>query len=1846
MKQVFLAILLVMFLPLNMFSQSYESLWNEADKAARKDLPKTQMDVLDKIVAMAKAKNDYGQLLAAELKRANLQCQITPDSLQPAVARLEAAAAEADTSCPVLAAVYHAVLGNIYSHNTSLGHDHAEKGLAHYRQALADPALLAQTSAATCQPLVGEGSASRYFGDDLLHVIGNFVDNWVLLRDHYVATGNRPAACLSSLYALQEEGKNDVAHLDSLINDYGDLPVCSQVAIARYQFMGEDDEYIDEDITDRNRLGGEKYRFAQNAVSRWGDGPGINLLRNELNALTAAQLSTELLRMRVGQGTAAKLALTTRHINKVVLTVTRLSVDGDHNLNPNEKSDLEKLKQSRQKGTELPVVRTYETHPDYEYLVDTVSLPALSPGVYLIETKAADADVKPLYDVLHVSNVFPLYEQQPDTTLRVAVVDCQTGQPLPHAKVRLRNTYTTGKDTTPQILSANEQGEMRFSKKQWRKRNELFAYTDADKASLPDHLWRDFSYRCDTTTQVVEVLFTDRSVYRPGQVVHAAAVCYRQQWPNTVSVMGNHTVTFTLRDVNGEEVGHKEAVTDGFGSAAVDFQLSPTGLTGRYSLSSDVGYCNFSVEEYKRPTFQVELDKVTRSYQAGDTLIITGQAKSYAGVPVQKGKVSYKVTREHAFWWWRSQPDDAATLLTDTTITDDNGRFEVRMPLVMPASSHKDQVAFFDFEVEAQVTDQGGESHTASLSLPLGNRSTVLMSDLPDKMRRESLPELTFSYRNAAGNNVESVVNYTIDGGRQQQADAGKPVRLPQTLASGAHRLEATCGTDTLKQDFVVFSMDDRRPPVSTDDWFYQSAEMFPNNGDPVYIQVGASDADQYILYSVFAGNMLIKEGVIRQSNALTTWKLTYKEKYGDGLRINFVWVKDEKVHSHSATIRRPEPDRRLRLSWTTFRNRLEPGNDEQWTLSVLRPDGRPAEAQLMAVLYDKSLEAILPHSWNLQPRLPRFIPYVYWGFRNLEEATYQKTSFAKYPQIDIEPFSLRMINPSYFSSLFFSGNRNHYSIRGRMGGPRMMMAMAKSADSLDMIESEATLGAAKFERSLSLNEEMVVSDNGATRKKTADQQPASNSIQLRQNLAETAFFRPCLLTNPATGSVDIRFKLPESVTTWRFMGLAHDKTMNTGLLTDEVVAQKTVMVQPNVPRFVRQGDNATLTARIANTSEKAVSGCSRLELLTPSNERVVYTEEHPFNLSQGAIAAVTFRLPSEVLTAQDGDLLVVRVTAQGDGFSDGEQHYLPLLSNCEYVTDTHPFTQHQPGTFSLAVDKLFPAGSTRQRLTVTYTDNPAWLMVQALPYVGRPNNRDAISLAAAFYANTLSRTLLKACPQVRGVFEQWRREPAGGSSLSSPLDRDADLKSLLLSETPWVSDALSETEQRQSLARYFDDNTLDSELEQTLTHLAQLQHADGSFGWWPGMSGSPCLTTAVVKMMARLKMLTGTLDSRVQPMIDRAFAFLDLEAAKEVAEMKRLEKRGTKNIVPSDQLCDYTYASSLYGRAVTANQRYVVDRLASAPVRLTIYGKAASAVLLARYGRIAKAKEYLQSLKEYAVSTPEMGLYFDTPRAYYSWRNYRIPTQVAAIEAMKTIDATDTSTIEQMQRWLLQEKRTQAWDTPLVSADAIWAFLSPEEPGHAFRQLAPKTATRLCLDQKELETGAATAGLGYVKATLTAPDAKTFTAEKTSEGTSWGALYAQYFQPTAAITDASAGLTVTREVVTGGKPLHVGDRVKVRITLRADRDYDFVQVVDRRASCLEPVRQTSGYGWGFYEAPKDATTTYYFDKLSKGTHEVETEYYVDREGNYQSGTCTAQCAYAPEYSGRTKAVSLTVGRK
>ena len=1855
MKRNILSLLIALFATMQVAAQTYDNLWKQAEINAQKDQPKSEIAVMKKIIAKASAAKDYGQLLAAEMRQMTLWREISPDSLTPHVKRMEAEVLKVKD--PALKAVRYAVLGKVYrdspygievdevaldpsddvsldqsaSSSLSQRNVNLKKSREFFKKALEQPELLAEHTSTEYVPLTQKGVDGSSFNNDLLHLIGFEADSkeaYLQLYTYYNKVENRGAACLCAYKLIEKYRQDDVREvkkskylqtIDSLIHVYQDIPEAGELAVEHFRFM--------EGATDAKPQ--DKLNYINYALSRWGGWSRMNVLRNAQKRLTEPMFQVQDMPLVLRPSEKKWVHLNVRNLQNLNIRLSRLNITADNEYDAQNEATYKMLLKKTTKLHQKDFSRNYYGRPDYETVKDSIEIGGNLPlGAYLMEVTSDNTGIAPQRQLFYVSNLAVMIQQLPDDKHRYVVVNATDGQPIAGAKIELyEKDYDVKMDKYKRLvharLTTDENGEAYFKNVD----GNILISTNTDKFTPAKYIYlsRDRYYE-KKDDKIEYQLFTDRAIYRPGQQVHATAVSHIVKKGLDASVPGkSKELKFILRDANWKQVAEQKATTDEYGTASVDFELPKEGQTGLYSISvNGTGTKYVRVEEYKRPTFEITFPKVNEKYTWGDTVVVKATAKTYAGVPVQGAKVEYQVTRRNQLWWWGA--GSAGQLVkTDSCVTREDGTFDVEIPLEASLSG-KDEAdmsdfmriaRFFNFEVSAIVTDISGESHEGVMSLPLGTKPTILTVNLPKRIEADSLKTVTFAYRNASGMEISSNLKYRIDKGEWKDAEANAPISMA-VLPSGVHEMEAICGQDTLQQKFTLFSIKDTHPMEPTTEWYYQTAKTFPRDGKPVYVQVGSSENGAHIVYSIIAGNKLLEKGAWELGDSIVTLPFTYKEEYASGVVINYSFVKNGECYARTISISRPLPEKKLNIAWKTFRDRLTPGQKEKWTLQITTPDGKPAKAQLMSVLYDKSLDQLAEHSWRMSLGFSQWLPSCPWR-SNLKYYTMDllgiyPTKYYDEKQLDVDKF-----DGKFFSYYAYMQAVELSKLERSSGGTVEAVRVQKD----ELVREEAKVvrirgskmvrvGAAapSANKVFDVVEEMPQFAGGSG----SDAGQYLDKVQVRENLNETAFFYPALESDNQ-GNVAINFTLPESVTTWKFMGLAHDKEMRNGLLVDEAVAQKTVMVQPNMPRFLREGDKSTIVVKLFNTSDKKVSGNARMQIIDPETNKVVWQKTQNYSIDAEGSATISF----DVQGLKEG-VYINKVVAAGNGYSDGEQHYLPVLSNRELVVNTLPITLHQKGEQNFDLSKLFlnkegkqAKGAEEAKVTIEYTNNPSWLMVKALPAISNPDEEDAISLMSAIYANTITTHIQKHLSLEKQPEQNLSQENHSQQNLSQETIR----------------------------------------LQNQVEKLKKLQNADGSFSWWKGMKGSRYMTTSVAEMMVRLNAVAGVQKSTAK-MLTSAIDYLSWQTAQEVREMKKQEEKKQK-VSPSEQALHYLYILSMDGRKMKQNleadKAYLLEKMSKMTGNFTIYGKARAAVVLAKNSQQnaayrEKAGEYLQSVNEYAVYREEMGRYYDTRKALYSWRNYKIPTQVSVIEALQMLKPNDKQTIEELQRWLLMSKRTQVWDTPVNTVDAVYAFMKGNESN--WSRKAENAVLKL--DGKLLPMPQDSTTLGYVKTEKTGKASK-LSIDKKSDYTSWGAVYAEFKQPISEIGSMESGIKIRRVIVPaesegkGKAQAKVGEKVKVTLIITADRDYDFVQITDKRAACLEPVNQLSGYQWGIgcYVSPRDHATNFYFDRLSKGKHIVEMEYYVDRKGDYQSGSCTAKCTYSPEFGGRTEAYEMKI---
>lgn len=1897
--KVFFLIAMGTFLGGNACAQSFDKLWRSVKEAGKLDLPQTVLQHLDAIYRKGEKEKNLPQMLKATVWRMHYRQNLTPDSLYTDIGRLEQWLRQAKQ--PMEQAILHSLLAENYAEYAAgngwalrqrtevagelpsdirvwTAGQFVAKVRQHASAAVKDSALLLNTSSGDYKPLVVQGNASGYYHHDMYHLLairaiaalrqmeeldktGEVTKNIEMFFENmqmiYHKQSNDEATLLVRLDFLEWKYRSDTAFRPAPLakaggGNAGEDAYIDELDRLKAGCRGKEvcaEVYLDEAeyLMSRQQQAAALGR-CEEAIALYPDYFRIGVLKNlRENILSPA------LEVNIPQSAypAQEVEVSVRHKNLNGFTV--------------------RIYQEQAKVAEQHYMLT---PPDDYQMADTVvRLKAPVLGKYtmsVLPDKKVDKEQPDKEFAVTRFNVLTLH--LPDGQYQLLTLDGETGHPIPHAKVKIYGDEE--EENLLKELETDEEGKSVFA---WDDHYRyLKAFKDSDTEMPLQRISQGFFGGYEPKEEKI-ILLTDRSVYRPGQTVHVKGIAYRQQ-KDEARVMPDRYCTVTLLDANSQEVDKKTLRTNDFGSFTTDFTLPASCLNGMFRLQTSDGMRVIRVEEYKRPTFEVALDKQTKAYRIGDSVIVTGKALAYSGVPMSETTVKYTVSRKaYRFTrFWRALFDNR-TIASGEVSTTADGTFAIPILLEAEEKQESDEPVSYCYQIETTVTGMAGETQTASCSIIAGNRSLMVSTDLQEKVCRDDSLQLTFRVENLNGEAVEAEGTYQLfraldaEGNELEKEPAITGAfaankratvdwrRLPSGIYVWKAAVRQASGEDGEGEGKVIlYSASDRRPPVKSSIWAPEYNVEFDAE-HPAQFHIGTSEKDAYVILHVLTKQRLIESKTLILSDTVVSMEYPYKEEYGDGILINICLVKNGTVYQEQMQAIKRIPQKQLVMKWEVFRDRLHPGQQEEWKLTVKSQEGGFPASELLATMYDASLDKI----WKLHPAFRidyyRYIPYVSMMTRGWANNHY---SFVW----DVES------GENLIGSLWYDyfDNPKGKSLMGALAGNVPGILAKNSAgtgefwirgtgdDRSNRLVS-ALPGASRVSK---MAQDAVVEEESVA---VTDESIAGQRGQVRTNLAETAFFYPQLRTNER-GEVVFSFTVPEALTRWNFRAYAHTKDMTLGTLEGQTVTHKEFMLTPNLPRFVRVGDCTSVAATIANTTEEPQTGWVTLTLFDPATEKTVETQKQKFSVAAGESAGVSFRF-----TADDRyGLLGCRMVAESEAFSDGEQQLIPVLSDKERVIESVPMVVRGEETRIFALDSLFNhhhQTAANRRLTVEFTGNPAWYAVQALPSVEQPSTGNAIAWATSYYVNTLAAYILNSQPRIKAVFDSWKAQGGTKETFLSNLQKNQELKTLLLAESPWVLEAQTEEQQKERIATLFDLNNIRSHTSTALMRLGELQDFDGQWAWYKGMPGNRYVTEYIIELVARLSALTGQQpEGTLRSMLQRAFGALHKDAAS--AYLLEKEKADGKQPLISRQMLDYLYLIALSGEKVPeqasdAYNHYLAklngDLLTSSSMQV----KAMAAVVLCKAGRLAEAQPFVASLKEHLVKAGDEGMYFAFNEQPYTWGNSSIATHVRAMEAL-TLAGGNDETVEEMKIWLLRQKQAQQWNSPVSTADAIYALLMTgsnllSTSGDVCITIAGNVLSAADASAK------AEAGTGYIRRSFT--DRKTVNAgkvkvEKQSQGMAWGAVYAEYESPLGELRGQGNGLEVEKQLyverlennvpqlhpVTDAASLKVGDKVVVRLTICVDRAMDFVQLKDQRAACLEPMGTLSGYHWnnglGYYADIKDASTHFFFDRLGKGTYVLEYSSRVSRAGVYESGVAALQSAYAPEYVSHSASVTLSVG--
>ncbi|MDR1743877.1 MAG: hypothetical protein LBR48_08710 [Dysgonamonadaceae bacterium] len=1621
------------------------------------------------------------------------------------------------------------------------------------------------------------------------------------------------------------------------------------------------------------------YELLNKTIEKYPDYERINLLKSRLAQITQASLWIE------GKNTFSlngekKVELVYKNLSKLRLKIYRVDTKS-------LALDYTKLPKQLVKTQEVAL----QQKPPYVFASDTTTLDINEYGAYIVEVET-DKDIEKQYRYrsnydFSVSDLSAFARSPEKNKYEIAVVNRISGKPIENAKIIVYQRTSTSDNPKLEVLQETVTDKNGVAQASGFEPNPSLYYqvingkdTGSQLSHFPVPNYPYFNNSSNNREQIS--IFTDRGIYRPGQTVYFKAVStiLQDDKPKLVTAK---KYTVELFDANHQKISEKQLTTNEFGSLAGEFVLPQNILSGKFFLKIDDESYASRVEEYKRPTFEISFDKIEKTYKFGEVISVKGKAENFSGIKLQNTVVSYTISRMQILRWGYGR-GYTGSFAQGETLSDENGCFQINFtPEKDDSSSDVSPLRFpsaFVFSIEATVTDLNGETQTASYAVSVGDVSMLLNVDAGDRIEKSSAIPISFSAKNLDGADISASGTYTLsslqdnDSVRTQISQGnfttGEQKALQaklKTLPSGKYRIELQSKDDygnpvNAQKDFVLYAYDDKKPPLKTNDWYIEKNLYFsPDN--PAEVILGVSDKDVHVLYEIWQETTLIERKWMTLSEENKSFKIAYKPEYKNIVFLCLSYVKDEKFFSQSSFLNLKTEQKDLVLKLDVFRDKLLPGAKEEWRLSIKDALGKPALTEVLASMYDWSLDKIYKSPlWSLTvPAAKLYFPVISLNCGSFfgDNETWYVSKIQDYPT---QGFSYDHFNWYEFSLSNRILTRGAL-IRGLSKSTSVANAASNSVDVAELESDKVIVDESEVFHSFG---GILPARSQKSNFVSAEDITETSAPQIRRNFNETAFFYPQLRTNE-NGELQIAFTVPESNTQWKFRVLAHDKNLNSVQNEAVAVSRKELMVTPNIPRFLRHGDVATVSAKISNLSDTTAIGTVRFVLFNPLTDETIPSgalQPQPFSLKAGASgnASWTFNVPDGL------DLLGLRVIAESALFSDGEQHAIAILPKRMMLTESLPMDLNGKQTKQFTFDRLTEneksTSAENYRLTLEFASNPAWYAIQALPVLSNPDNENAVNWFASYYANTLGLVIGQTHPKVSAMIDAWKKQGGDEESLLSNLEKNEELKNVLLEETPWVLEAKNESEQKQKLSLIFDLNRNQNLTSAAIAKLKELQTENGGWSWFKGFYPSRSITQYILYGFNRLNELKAAQpDNNILSMQKKAVAYIDSEALRGFEQLKKYngDWENIKTISTGD--LEYLYVRSAYTYPMSKETSEMFDFYTSVMMtnwtQYGLYERSLIAALAQRKGQTAVAQSILQSYREHATVSDEMGMFWGNNRSHVFMSQSAVSVHTFIMDAFLKNGASTTE-MNDMKRWLLKQKQTQLWESTHASIDAVYALLSTGSDW-----LSTEGNTKITLGKQIVEPEKATSGTGYFKETWQKPEIEASMArvevQNNADVPAWGALYLQYFEDLSRINKTDASLDIEKMLfveqadksgkklvqITENSPLKTGDKVIVRLTVRSDRDLDFVHLKDMRAACFEPVEQISGIKWRnaapYYQSSKDAATHFYFDVLPRGTYVFEYAVYVTRTGCYSNGITSLQCLYAPQFTSHTAGSIINV---
>lgn len=1658
-----------------------------------------------------------------------------------------------------------------------------------------------------------------------------------------------------------------------------------------------------------------------------------------------------------------------KNISKLYCKIVKVTNDEMRERNYNYVQDFQRHMDKpaeREWTVELPNKDDYKQHST------EIKIEALPLGAYAIlisESPKFEKETSTALSYIQVSKLAYVVNQSNDGSLpSIYVVNRESGEPQPNVTLKLwyaeynykKNQYEF-KLANTYISDANGMVKTKFDT-----RNSAFAVEliqGKDDLYMNDQVAVYEYNNPKQNDRIREFLFTDRSIYRPNQTIYFKGIMIKTDAdnPNKHEVIKNQRTHVTLKDVNHQQVATMELTTNEFGSYHGEFKAPEGLLTGQFHIVSDYGSTYISIEEYKRPKFEVRFDTLHDSYKLNETIHVKGFAKAYAGNNIDSATVKYRVFRNAKFpyYWcyysWGMPSSPQMEITHGIATTNNDGQFEFDFKAIADESVDKNAMPVFDYQVIADVTDLNGETRTGQTHISVSYQSLVVKIEAEEKMNINDFNAVKIFTTNLNGAHLEKKVTLILK-------KLKSPDRTYRSRLWGKAEIKSI-PEDEFRRTFPLDDYNDDNNHLNWDVEKVAWSKTFTSTTEGLeYLQKTGSGNGWYVLEAsakdkynnevtdkkfirlienneslrnehllIVRNKSTFEPGEKAEVRIVTPYETVFalcdyrkqtpiarldgkqsgfasgqaiewikiSEKHGfnfditeadrGGLYTNGWFVKNNRYYTFNEFMDVPFTNKELSISTETFRDKIAPGSEQEWKLKISGSKKDLVSAELLTTLYDASLDAFQPHAWNKLGLYQRHFRYANWNPYH-SFAVEGGIQIYNKPYKEITYFEKVYGQLNWFGLKYGGAYYTMDGIRPRSGGKRVEYKEAATIAVTDDMPAMAAAAPNEGSQALSKNVNAAADatkniQDSMTMNSLATGE--TNSIPLRTNFQETAFFFPQLQTDKE-GNIILKFKAPDALTRWKLMAYAHTPDMKEGVLTKTTSTQKELMIVPNTPRFFRQGDKMVYTAKVTNMSDQDINnGYAQLRILDAFTEKrldAAFSNVEPtlpFKAKKGESVSVTWDI--EIPTSMTTPVIVQtfasnasqeeKLQFEKEAFYDGEQNLIPVIPNSMLVTETLPLPMKPNTTKNFKFENLLNSNKSNTlkhyNLTVEYTANPAWYAIQALPYLTDYPYECAEQTFNRYYANAIATHIANSNPKIKEIFSSWSEKDT--AALLSNLEKNQELKSALLQETPWVLEAKTESEQKRNIATLFNLNRMSRELERTLRELEIMQTPNGGFTWFKGMPEDRFMTQYILTGIGRLKHIeiseVGS-ERRIQQIIQKAIPYLDQKIKEDYENLKKYKADLNKQQISTFQI-QYLYMRSFFmDIPVQAQHKTAFDYYLKQCGKYWLpNGKmmqAMSALALHRWNDKANAQAIVKSLRENAIHNEEMGMYYRDVVQSYWWHEAPIESQAILIECFKEV-AMSEKEVDELKIWLLKSKQTTNWKTTKATADACYALLLN---GTYWLAADPHVEIKIGGMQMNLREEEREAGTGYTKVSINADlikaergNIEVSVKSDKAIGTTWGAVYWQYFEELDKIPSSETGLKLKKQLykvsnadkgeiltpITNNSPLHVGDKVKVRIELRVDRPIEYVHMKDMRGACFEPINVLSNYkyqgGLGYYESTKDLATNFFFHYLQKGTYVFEYPMFVTYKGEYSNGIATIQCMYAPEFSSHSEGIRVNV---